>query len=112
MTAPGAYEFFTASSRIAPRWENRVSVESLETGMYYDPTRFIDLIAPTPLLMIVASDDVVTPTELEKKAFERAREPKSLVVVPGQHFDPYDGPKHMQYFTPELEWFRRHLLGN
>jgi fermentation-respiration switch protein FrsA (DUF1100 family) len=111
MTAPGAYEFFTASARNAPRWENRVTVESLETGMYYDPTEFIELIAPVPLLLIIADDDVVTPTAGQKKAFERALEPKSLIVVPGQHFDPYVGPKHLQYVTPEVEWFERYLMG-
>ena len=110
MTAPGAYEFFTASARNAPRWENRVTVESLETGMYYDPTEFIELIAPVPLLMIIADDDVVTPTAVQKKAFERAREPKSLIVVPGQHFDPYVGPKHLQYATPAVAWFARYLM--
>lgn len=109
MTAPGAYEFFMASAELAPRWENRVTVESLETGMYYDPTQYIDLIAPTPLLMLIADDDVVTPTKVQRKAFERARDPKALVVVPGQHFDPYTGPKHPQYVGPAIEWFDRHL---
>lgn len=111
ITAPGALEFFVGSAANAPNWQNRVTVESLEVGMSYDPTQFIHLIAPTPLLMLVASDDVVTPTEEQLKAFERAREPKSLVVVLGEHFDAYSGPKHEQYVTPELEWFRRYLLG-
>lgn len=109
MTAPGAYEFLMASAELAPRWENRVTLESLETGMYYDPTQYIDLIAPTPLLMLIADDDDVTPTPVQRKAFERARDPKALVVVPGRHFDPYTGPKHPQYVGPAIEWFDRHL---
>ena len=107
---PEFYQWIMEGSKRAPRWENRVSVESLETGMDYDPTAFIHLISPTPLLMVIASDDILTPTADEKKAFERAREPKKLVVVPGRHFDGYHGPKHMQFFTPQLEWFQQHLM--
>jgi hypothetical protein len=44
-------------------------------------------------------------------AAERAWEPKQLIVVPGQYFDPYTGSKHAQYVTPELEWFEKHLMG-
>jgi uncharacterized protein len=106
---PESYQWFMEMGKRAPRWENRVSVESLETGMDYDPTAYIHLISPTPLLMVIASEDIVTPTEQEKKAFSRAREPKKLVVVPGRHFDAYHGPKHMQFFTPQLEWFQQHL---
>jgi uncharacterized protein len=111
MPQPEAYEFFMRVGKIAPRWQNRVTVESLEAGMYYDPTAFIQLISPVPLLMIVASDDIVTPTAVETKAFERAGEPKRLIVVPGRHFDPYQGPKHAEFVTPEIEWFERYLMG-
>lgn len=110
MRQPESYQWFTEMSKRAPRWENRVSVESLETGIDYDPTAFIHLISPTPLLMVIASDDIVTPTEQEKKAFQRAREPKKLVVVQGRHFDAYNGPKHMEFFAPQLEWFQQHLM--
>ena len=110
MPQPESYQWFTEMSKRAPLWENRVSVESLETGIDYDPTAFIHLISPTPLLMVIASDDIVTPTELEKKAFQRAREPKKLVVVPGRHFDAYNGPMHMKFFAPQLEWFQQHLM--
>jgi fermentation-respiration switch protein FrsA (DUF1100 family) len=79
--------------------------------MYYDPADFIGAIAPTPLLMVIASDDIITPTAVQKQVFERAGEPKTLVVVPGRHFDPYSGPKHAEYVTPELEWFERYLMG-
>ncbi len=110
MPQPESYQWFIEMGRRAPRWENRVTVESLETGVDYDPTAFIHLISPTPLLMVIASDDIVTPTEQEKKAFQRAREPKKLVVVPGRHFEAYNGPKHMQFFAPQLEWFQEHLM--
>lgn len=109
MPQPEAHEWITRAAGLAPNWENRVTVESLETGMYYDPTPYIHLIAPTPLLMIIASDDIVTPTAEQRRAFERAREPKSLVVVQSRHFDPYEGPRHREFLEPALAWFARHL---
>jgi fermentation-respiration switch protein FrsA (DUF1100 family) len=109
MPQPEAFEWVSRSQAVAPRFENRVTVESLEFGMSYDPTQYIHLIAPTPLLMLIADEDIVTPTPHQRAAFARAREPKSLVVVPGRHFDPYEGPRHRDYLEPELEWFRRHL---
>ena len=44
-------------------------------------------------------------------AAERALEPKQLIVVPGQYFDPYTGSTGAQYVTPELELFEKHLMG-
>ena len=67
-------------------WKNQVTVSYLENAIDFDPSAHIDLISPTPLLMIIADNDIITPTELEKKAFERAKEPKKLVVIPGGHF--------------------------
>ena len=60
--------------------------------------------------MIVASDDVITPTAAAKRAFERAKEPKQLVTVPGRHFDAYHGPKHDAFAKPAADWFKRWLM--
>jgi uncharacterized protein len=103
------YDSFMALSKNAPTWLNKVTIESLEIGMEYDPTAGIEHISPTPFMMIIASDDIITPTEMEKKAFERAKEPKKLIVVPGRHFEAYYGPKHEAFVAPAVEWFKQHL---
>lgn len=54
-----------------------------------DPSHLIHRLAPTPLLMTVAANDVLTPTDLALEAFARAREPKQLHIIPGGHFDGY-----------------------
>ena len=48
-------------------------------------------IAPTPLLMVVASGDNLTPASTAEEAFSRAGEPKSWVLIEGDHFVPYQG---------------------
>lgn len=104
------YDAFMRLSRNAPTWVNGITVESLETHVTYEPTAPIHRISPTPLMMILASDDVITPTEASKSAFERAGEPKELVIVPGRHFDAYEGPMHERFALPAVEWFRRWLM--
>lgn len=101
--------FDNTSKARAPSWLNKVTVRSIEDSLDYDPTQYIHLIAPTPLMMIVADDDVITPTALEKEAFSRAKEPKKLVVVPGGHFEAYQGPKFPAFAQPATEWFKQHL---
>ncbi len=36
-----------------------------------------------------AQNDVLTPTDLAIAAYEKAREPKKLQILPGGHFDAY-----------------------
>ncbi|MCH7780373.1 MAG: acetylxylan esterase, partial [Acidobacteria bacterium] len=62
----------------APSWVNSVTLESLEDYVQYLPTAGIELISPTPLLMVVAEEDSLIPADLAKAAFERAGEPKAL----------------------------------
>jgi len=105
-----SYDWITETAKLrAPNWKNQVTVESLEINAEYAPTKYIHLISPTPLLMIVASDDIVVPTKFQKEAFDRAREPKKLVEVKGGHFDAYQGPGFVEFSTQAVEWFKKNL---
>lgn len=42
--------------------------------------------------MVVAKEDVTTPVDISEAAYQEAREPKELVVLPGRHFEVYSGP--------------------
>jgi len=106
-----SFDWFTKTgSTRAPRWENRQTVRSLELALEYNPAAGIHLISPTPLMMVVAYNDVLTPTDLAIEAFGRAREPKQLVVIPGGHFDAYVGEGFKHSSTPALNWFTQHLM--
>lgn len=104
-----AYEFFTEISKIAPNWENRVTVETLEIYREYAPTKYIQMIAPTPLLMIVASNDDLVSTKAQLDVFERAHEPKKLVMIEGGHFDVYRGAGFDIAVNEAIAWFRTSL---
>jgi fermentation-respiration switch protein FrsA (DUF1100 family) len=65
-------------------------------------------ISPTPLLMIVADRDEITPTDIALRAFERALEPKQLVLLRGGHYHAYlEG--FDQAARAARDWFVHHL---
>jgi uncharacterized protein len=85
-----SWQFFTeTASERAPSWRNEVTLRSVEMFTEYEPGTYISRISPTPLLMVVAARDHLTPSELAIEAFSRALEPKRLVLLSGAHFDAY-----------------------
>jgi fermentation-respiration switch protein FrsA (DUF1100 family) len=66
--------------------ENReLNVRTVEMLGEYEPGSYIGRISPTPLLLVVARADHLTPAHLAIDAYEQAREPKKLVILPGGH---------------------------
>jgi len=108
-----AYHFYTEAQRtIAPNWQNRVTMESLERFVEYNPTGPIDLISPTPLMMVIAEQDAIIPATMARAAFERALEPKELVALPCKHTDVYNvEPWVTQSVEAATRWFTTHLAG-
>lgn len=66
-------------------------------------------ISPTPLLMTVAENDVLTPTDIAIDAYTRAREPKQLHIIPGGHFDGYTGPNFEKNAGCQAEFLKKWL---
>ena len=109
MPGEAAYEYFMEQGRLAPRWRNEVTLRSLDMWRGIDNATYTPWISPTPLLMIISLEDELTPQDLSLDAFSRAREPKKLVMIPGNHFSPY-GEHFSRVGTEAREWFVRHLL--
>ena len=90
---PESSEWFLRVGRASGSgWENRVWFGvPPDDAPTFDPGVAVGHVAPTPLLMVVATDDNLAATDVALAAFERAGEPKSLEVIEGHHFVPYDG---------------------
>lgn len=89
-------------------WENNVTIRSTRAARAYEPGTYITRISPTPLMMVIADNDTVTPTDLALEAYQRALAPKELVLFPGGHFDGYLS----EFDTTSgaaLRWFQKHL---
>jgi uncharacterized protein len=105
LPTPDSYQWFTEThEHRAPSWRNEVTLRTVEMLSEYEPGTYISRISPTPLLMLVAEKDVLTPTELSLAAYEDAREPKKLVILPGGHFDAYV-KGFDRSMVPARDWF-------
>ena len=109
LPTPDSFTWFTETGRTrAPSWRNEVTLRSVEMFWEYEPGAYIQWISPTPFQMIVGAQDHLTVADLAIEAFERALEPKRLVVRPGPHFSAY-----VEDFdavsAAHTEWFVQHL---
>jgi len=109
LPTPDSWTWSTETGKTrAPSWCNEVTLRTVEMLGEYEPGGYIARISPTPLLLVVAREDHLTPAHLAIDAFERAREPKKLVIVPGGHFDAYvDG--FADASAPERDFLVEHL---
>ena len=110
-TADSFAWFTETAAKRAPAWRNEVTLRSVEMFMEYEPGSYIEYISPTPLLMVVAAQDHLTVVDEAITAYERALEPKKLVILKGGHFDAY--VKDFDAASGAArDWFVEHLTGS
>lgn len=102
--------FRETHDKLAPSWRNEVTLRSVEMFIEYEPAIYIPSISPTPLLMMIARDDVLTVSDLAFAAYDTAHEPKQLVVLNGGHFDAYID-SFDESSSSAKDWFSQYLLG-
>jgi fermentation-respiration switch protein FrsA (DUF1100 family) len=109
LPTPDSWTWFSETGKTrAPSWRNEVTLRTVEMLGEYEPGSYIRRISPTPLLLVVAREDHLTPAHLAIEAYEQAREPKKLVIIPGGHFDAYVD-SFEEFSTPERDFFVEHL---
>ena len=114
LPAADAYQYFYGPGGAVerdPEWVNEITLRSVEFLYGYEPGWFLPRISPTPVLMIVAREDSLAPSDTAFHAFSTAAEPKKLVTVPGGHFDVYRGSSAQAAQAAAREWFVEHLMG-
>ena len=85
-----------------------MTLRSVELLTEYEPGSYIERISPTPLMMVVGATDHLTVVDEALAAFNRALEPKRLVLLPGGHFDAYVG-NFDDAAGAAADWFVEHL---
>ncbi len=76
-----------------------VTLDSAEALLEYAPEREVERIAPRPVLFLHGRHDVLVAPEESLAAYERAREPKRLVLL--------DGMGHFNWLNPDHPLFQR-----
>ncbi|MCU1525182.1 MAG: alpha/beta fold family hydrolase [Microbacteriaceae bacterium] len=103
------WEYYRTDRAQHPRSAKTFTWNSIDRIVSFDPFRFIGMIAPRPLLMIVGTEAVTK--HMTTEAFENAQEPKRLQWIDGaSHVDLYDKDQHVtpavtkliEFFTTEL----------
>jgi hypothetical protein len=85
-----------------------VTLRSTRKAQMYEPGAWVGRVSPTPLLMVVATRDTITPTDLALAAYERALQPKRLAMYAGDHFDAYVAAFETTC-AAATAWFQEHL---
>lgn len=104
-----SYEYMINESERCSAWRNEVTLRSIELARQYEPASFVRRIGTTPLLMIIADNDGLTPTDMQQDAFNIAHHPKKLLIVEGGHYSVYREHFH-KTSTAAADWFERHLV--
>lgn len=104
------WEFFTAFAKERQTsWQNEVTLQSVELFTEYEPGIYIPRISPTPLLMVAALEDHLTPFDMTAAAYETALEPKKFLALPCMHFEAYTGDMFRMSAPVQRDWLTTHL---
>ncbi|MFI5982484.1 alpha/beta hydrolase [Streptomyces sp. NPDC051555] len=103
------FEHYRTNRARHPRSAQFLTWSSVDRQVGFDAFRFVDLIAPCPLLMIVGREAVTSWMTVE--AFQNARSPKELHWIDGaSHVDLYDKELYVGPAVSKLtDFFRTHL---
>lgn len=105
---PASLSYMMKEGQRCPSWKNHTTVASLELARNYEPGAYLYRITHTPVLMIIASGDTVTPHGLQREAFSSMTCPKELLEVEGDHYTVYQ--EHFDATSAAAaDWFERHL---
>ncbi len=93
-----------------PGFHNAVTVTSLQEAIQTAPGDYVEAVSPVPLLVIMAQPDGTVVTRYTRDVFDRAGEPKKLIVFDGLHYDVYDKPETLEMASRAArDWFVTYL---
>ncbi len=88
-------------------------LETADAMLTYKPDLMADRISPRALMLIHTGSDVMVPPEESLSTFERAKEPKKLVILEGHvHYDVYKYKNPVVFervMSTAIDWFKQHL---
>lgn len=105
---PDTAEFIAAHAVADPNFRNEITLASIDLLLEFTPDALLPLISPRPLLMTVADNDTLCPTDLALAAYNTAREPKELQLVHGGHHSLY-GDQFESAITRQASFLQTHL---
>ena len=103
-------ELAAAARAKNPNAINTLPLDYIDETLEFHPEWVVDKIAPRPILYITTDDDRLVPPEESYKLYEKAGEPKKLVVLKGfGHYEVYVEPAFAQVMDETVAWFEQYL---
>lgn len=100
----------TIKSDVDDRVPQQVELASAEAIMAYRPIDVVDRIAPRALMIVCVENDATTPEDHAYALFERAGQPKRLVIqTRTSHYAAYE--RYRDVVNPMIvDWYKEHLV--
>ena len=91
------------------RIPDRVPLRSAEAIMEFTPEDYVAMISPRAIMFVSTEGDAVTPEDQTFRLYEKAGQPKKLVLQrETTHYKAYD--EYFDQVTPQMvDWFDRYL---
>jgi len=87
-----------------------LSLDSAEAFLNFRPETVVDKISPRAAMWICAGNDTLVPVEESQSMYEKAGEPKRLIILEGEgHHGLYKGAAFERVMTHATEWFDTYL---
>ena len=103
-------ELAAAARRNVPSALDTLPLEYVDETLEFHPEWIVDKIAPRPVLFITTNDDRLVPPDESRALYEKAGEPKKLVVLAGYgHYEVYAEPAFGEVMRATVAWFTEHL---
>ncbi len=103
-------ELAAAARRNNPAAVNTIPMEYVDDTLGFNPEWIVDKIAPRPILFIATDNDRLVPPEESQHLYERAGQPKKLVMLKGYgHYEVYTEPAFSEVMQATLAWYQEHL---
>ena len=106
---PQASGFIGQALQSYPHMRCLLSWQTWEKTLEYRPLDVVDKVTPRALLLIAAEHDTICPPAGYEQLYERAGEPKKLIMLPISHYDIYVGQWFEESTKQAVAWFAEHL---
>ena len=109
LTDPQSKEFYINNAEKFEELNIRIPFLHIAETMKHIPENFVDKIN-MPIMIVGAEKDGVNPIAETNFLFEKAKDPKELLIVSGAtHYEVYSGDYFEEVITKELEFFASYL---
>jgi pimeloyl-ACP methyl ester carboxylesterase len=89
-------------------------LETAEAVIEFKPEEVVGRIAPRAVMFVHMSEDMTVPPDESRSLYEKANEPKKLLILEGPHYDIFwfrNPTVFADYMLEAIDWFDTHVKG-